>query len=81
MARWGRLTTVIAVLLLGVVPAWAGSPAVPNHVLELDGGYAELPPNIFNNLTEATFEAWVRWDVLGTANRSPRWRNSAPPWK
>jgi len=42
-------------------------PAPPsNRVLELDGtgGYAELPPNIFNELTEATIEAWVRWDNL-----------------
>jgi signal transduction histidine kinase/DNA-binding response OmpR family regulator/ligand-binding sensor domain-containing protein len=37
-----------------------------NHVLELDGtgGYVELPPNIFNNLTQATVEAWVKWDDL-----------------
>jgi len=35
-----------------------------NHVLELDGngGYVELPPNIFNDLERATVEAWVRWD-------------------
>jgi PAS domain S-box-containing protein len=37
-----------------------------NHVLELDGtgGYVELPPNIFNDLDEATVEAWVRFDDL-----------------
>jgi len=40
-----------------------------NHVLELDGtgGYVELPPNIFNDLTEATVEAWVRWDDFSGA--------------
>ena len=38
--------------------------AATNHVLELDGGYVELPPNIFNDLTQATVEAWVRWDDL-----------------
>ena len=32
-----------------------------NHVLELDGGHVELPPNIFNDLTQAQDEAWVRW--------------------
>jgi hypothetical protein len=39
-------------------------PSVTNRVLELDGtgGYVELPPNIFNDLEEATVEAWVRWD-------------------
>jgi signal transduction histidine kinase/DNA-binding response OmpR family regulator/ligand-binding sensor domain-containing protein/protocatechuate 3,4-dioxygenase beta subunit len=43
-----------------------------NHVLELDGagGYVELPPNILNDLTEATVEAWVRWDDFsGTFKR------------
>jgi signal transduction histidine kinase/DNA-binding response OmpR family regulator/ligand-binding sensor domain-containing protein/protocatechuate 3,4-dioxygenase beta subunit len=41
-----------------------------NHVLELNGGYVELPPNIFNDLTQATVEAWVRWDDLsGTYKR------------
>jgi signal transduction histidine kinase/CheY-like chemotaxis protein/ligand-binding sensor domain-containing protein len=39
---------------------------LPNRVLELDGtgGYVELPPNIFNDLDEATVEAWVRFDEL-----------------
>src|SRR5262245_30298213 len=41
--------------------------ASTNCVLELDGtgGYVELPPNIFNDLEEATVEAWVRWDEFG----------------
>ncbi len=40
---------------------------VTNRVLELDGmnSYLELPPNIFNNLDEATIEAWVKWERLG----------------
>src|SRR6266702_4240972 len=44
-------------------------PASTNHVLELDGGggYVELPPNIFNDLEEATVEAWVRWDEFTNA--------------
>src|SRR3989454_6853233 len=39
-------------------------PTATNRVLELDGegSYVELPPNIFNDLDEATVEAWVRWD-------------------
>src|SRR5262245_52121580 len=42
-----------------------------NFVLELDGteSYLELPTNIFNNLTQATVEAWVRWDRYGEAKR------------
>jgi len=40
-----------------------------NHVLELDGtgSYVELPANIFNDLTQATVEAWVRWDDFSGA--------------
>lgn len=34
-----------------------------NHVLQLDGrgSYVQLPPDIFNHLTEATVEGWVKW--------------------
>ena len=41
-------------------------PAVTNRVLELDGtnSYVELPPNIFNDLTEATVEGWVEVESL-----------------
>ncbi|MBL9176292.1 MAG: LamG domain-containing protein, partial [Verrucomicrobiales bacterium] len=37
------------------------------NVLELDGNnsYVELPPRIFKNLTNATVEAWVKWERLG----------------
>jgi hypothetical protein len=47
----------------------ANQPASTNRVLELDGtgGYVELPPNIFNDLDEATVEAWVRWDDFSGA--------------
>jgi Concanavalin A-like lectin/glucanases superfamily len=39
----------------------------PNRVLQLDGddSYVQLPPNIFNHLTNATIEGWVKWDRLG----------------
>jgi hypothetical protein len=35
-----------------------------NRTLKLDGedSCVELPPNIFNDLTEITVEAWVKWD-------------------
>src|SRR5437868_764552 len=53
--------------LLGFMAAWLvwiTSATGQNRVLELDGtgGYVELPANIFNDLTDATVEAWVRWD-------------------
>ena len=36
------------------------------QVLELDGNgsFVELSPNIFNRLTNATVEAWVKWNRL-----------------
>jgi signal transduction histidine kinase/ligand-binding sensor domain-containing protein/CheY-like chemotaxis protein len=42
-----------------------------NRVLELDGNgsYVELPPNIFNDLTEATVEGWVMWERIGKWSR------------
>ncbi len=59
-------------LLLSQPSALHAQPAPTNRVLELDGtgGYVELPPNIFNDLDEATVEAWVRWDDFsGTSKR------------
>ena len=59
------LTFALLVLALpgfGQEPVPPAQPVATNHVLELDGGYVELPPNIFNDLTQATVEAWVRWD-------------------
>jgi signal transduction histidine kinase/CheY-like chemotaxis protein/ligand-binding sensor domain-containing protein/protocatechuate 3,4-dioxygenase beta subunit len=50
----------------------AAELAPPNRVLELDGSvsYVELPPNILNDLAEATIEVWVRWDDFnGTGKR------------
>jgi signal transduction histidine kinase/CheY-like chemotaxis protein/ligand-binding sensor domain-containing protein len=45
------------------VPSSNLGPGATNYVLELDGtnSYVELPPNIFNHLTEATVEGWVKW--------------------
>src|ERR1041384_218244 len=55
----------IVCLLLGFLTAF-GAPA-QNRVLELDGkgSYVQLPPDIFNELTEATVEGWVKWERLG----------------
>lgn len=60
----GMLAGVGLLTQLAVVHAQPAAPAFTNHVLELDGtgGCVELPPNIFNDLDEATVEAWVRWD-------------------
>jgi hypothetical protein len=39
---------------------------VEEGVLNLDGtnSFVELPPNIFKDLTNATVEAWVKWNRL-----------------
>ena len=40
-------------------------PAAPtNRVLHLDGtnSFVQLPPNIFDSLTQATVEGWVKFD-------------------
>jgi hypothetical protein len=58
---------IVVLLLLPLPAAFAQAPKVPNRVLDLHGtnSYVELPPGIFNELTEATVEGWVKWDALG----------------
>ena len=43
-----------------------GPSQTGNRVLRLKShpSYVELPPNTFNHLTEATIEAWVKWDTI-----------------
>ena len=57
-------------LALSAAAQPAGSP-VRNHVLELDGtgSHVELPPDIFNGLTAATVEGWVKWHRIGRWTR------------
>src|ERR1043166_3076190 len=45
--------------------------ATLENVLSLDGNdsYVELPPNIFNDLTEATVEGWVKWQGFQAMSR------------
>src|SRR5215203_2651494 len=49
------------------------------HVLSLveKGKYLELPPDVFNAFTEATVEAWVKWNGFG--NRFQRIFNCGRP--
>ncbi|MSU36744.1 MAG: hypothetical protein EXS36_16930 [Pedosphaera sp.] len=67
---WRHLLTALCIVVeLSVqVATLHAQPAATNHVLELDGkdSYVELPPNVFNGLTEATVEAWVKWKSIGT---------------
>ncbi|OGG52259.1 MAG: hypothetical protein A3F84_04135 [Candidatus Handelsmanbacteria bacterium RIFCSPLOWO2_12_FULL_64_10] len=52
--------------------------AAQNRALKLDGDgdYVQLPGNVFNSLTEATVEAWVRWDAF---NSSSAWFSYGSP--
>jgi signal transduction histidine kinase/DNA-binding response OmpR family regulator len=58
---------LLALLLLQLHAVFAQDSKAPNRVLDLHGtnSYVELPPDIFNALTEATVEGWVKWDALG----------------
>jgi Concanavalin A-like lectin/glucanases superfamily len=63
-------TKICGSLLVLMLFAALSGPA-QTRVLELDGtnSYVELPPNIFNGLTQATVEGWVKWESFG--NWSP----------
>jgi signal transduction histidine kinase/ligand-binding sensor domain-containing protein/CheY-like chemotaxis protein len=63
--------------LAEVVPA---SPVGSSGVLQLDGigGYVELPPNIFDGLTEATVEGWMNWKEVGA---HARFFDFGTPWQ
>ena len=62
-----RLLAFLLLCLPAFLGAQAPSPPV-NRVLQLTDGksYVELPPNIFDALTQATVEGWVRWENLDT---------------
>ena len=52
---------LIALILLLIDPS---ASAAPNRILRLDGDgdYVQLPGGIFDDLEQATIEAWVKWD-------------------
>ena len=56
------LCVIILFMLVFTITATA-----QNRVLQLDGDgdYVKLPSNIFNDLDEATIEAWVKWEMFG----------------
>ena len=58
------ITLLCLVVLVGGVRLYA-QPAAITRVLELDGtnSFIELPPRIFDGFSNATVEAWVKWDL------------------
>ncbi len=65
--RFGAALCLLAALFVHPSTLHAQPAAPANRVLQLDGqgSYVQLPSNIFNDLTEATVEGWVKWDRLG----------------
>jgi tetratricopeptide (TPR) repeat protein len=64
--------TILLTLLLSTAPLLAQGPQALNmDVLQFDGksGYVELPQNIFDQLPQATIEAWVKWERFGKYSR------------
>ena len=63
-ARLPWALAVIVFLLWPAPHASAQLTSASNRVLHLDGtnSFVELPPNIFDTLTQATIEGWVKWD-------------------
>jgi len=53
-----------------------------NKVLQLDGDgdYVQIPSNIFNDLDEATIEAWIKWERFGKWSQ-PLGFGSAEKWR
>ena len=71
--RSTRILAIFSCMLLmagGLLSAIAqdGPTAAPfKHSLNLveQGSYLELPPDVFSDFTEATVEAWVKWNAFG----------------
>ena len=62
--RWFFATAIWLFIVLFAQPAnLTAQIAANNHVLDLDGhsSSVELPPHIFDQLTESTVEVWVKW--------------------
>ncbi len=49
----------------------SGISSAQNKALKLDGkgSYVELPPNIFQNLTQGTVEVWAKWEEFRSYSR------------
>ncbi|MCF7730747.1 MAG: response regulator [Akkermansiaceae bacterium] len=68
--RGSRLLVFLSAMLLiaaccGSARAQALAPPGPSLKLVEKGRYMELPPDVFNDFTEATVEAWVKWNAFG----------------
>jgi hypothetical protein len=57
----------VVLVLLGALSGLLSAQGPPGARLRLveKGSYVELPGDVFNDLTEATVEAWVKWNAFG----------------
>jgi PAS domain S-box-containing protein len=69
----GSRAKLVCLLLALTVSIHPGYAQQARPVLDLDGtgGYIELPPNILNELDEATIEAWVNIRSIPTGGSGP----------
>lgn len=73
-------STLLSTLALACM---AASVQAENMALKLDGNgsYVELPTDGYENMTQATVEAWVKWDAFRGHSRviefGERWRSLA----
>ena len=76
----GLRPVVVLIAALGLAGLTAWTAPLPNRVLRLDGkgSYVELPAGLFDSLTNATVEGWVKWDTLGNWSR---FVDFGEPWR
>jgi signal transduction histidine kinase/DNA-binding response OmpR family regulator/ligand-binding sensor domain-containing protein len=69
--RWTRVMFLLTAVWVSSATLAGTVGSSTNHVLELDGtnSFAELPPDCFTNLTEATVEGWFNWRAFRNMSR------------
>ena len=65
------LSATVAIVAVLVVASPCDAQPIEMNVACFDGksGFIELPRGMFDNLTEATVEAWVRWERFNKWSR------------
>src|SRR5436190_9375056 len=61
----GALWILLCLLWPACLSAQSLTPPGPVLKLQEQGRYLELPPDVFNDFTESTIEAWVKFNTAG----------------
>ncbi len=64
-AMFTYIRVVLSILGFFAPALLAQTPMGKTLRLVEKGNYLELPPDVFNDFTEATVEAWVKWNAFG----------------